>query len=135
MPRVAELLARTPGTRVALCHCGSPWDQSDRGLETWRQGLRLLASLPQVSCKISGLGMFDPGWSRDSIRPIVEHCIDLFGPRRCMFGSNFPVDSLYASFARVWSAYDEITSSLDPTSRARLKSGTAREFYRIDAAN
>ncbi|MCP4298999.1 MAG: amidohydrolase family protein, partial [Gammaproteobacteria bacterium] len=59
VPRVAEVLARTPDTDIALCHCGSPWDQSKAGIESWRGGLRLLASLPNVYCKISGLGMFD----------------------------------------------------------------------------
>lgn len=135
MPRVAELLSRAPGTRVALCHCGSPWDQTNAGLEAWRRGLRLLAELPQVSCKISGLGMFDPDWTPDSIRPIVEGCLDEFGPTRCMFGSNFPVDSLHSTFEQVWGAYNDIAAPLAPWARERLNCGTAREFYRIAAAS
>ena len=132
VPAVAEILARTPGTRIALCHCGSPWDQTLAGLEAWRRGLDLLAELPQVSCKISGLGMFDHDWTVDSIRPIVEGCIGAFGSDRTMFGSNFPVDKLHADFATVWGAYDEITSALPDDDRARLFGDTARKFYRID---
>lgn len=132
VPGVADVLARNPGTPVALCHCGSPWDQSPAGLEAWRRGLDLLAELEHVSCKISGLGMFDHDWTVDSIRPIVEGCIDAFGAERAMFGSNFPVDKLHADFGTVWGAYDEITSSLPNDDRARLFGGTAREFYRID---
>ena len=132
VPAVAEVLARTPETRVALCHCGSPWDQTLKGLTSWRRGLDLLAELPHVSCKISGLGMFDHNWTVDSIRPIVEGCIDAFGTERTMFGSNFPVDKLHADFATVWGAYDEITSGLSGEDRTKLFGDTAREFYRID---
>ncbi len=132
VPAVAEVLARTPGTKIALCHCGSPWDQAPAGLESWRRGLELLAELPNVSCKISGLGMFDHDWTVDSIRPIVETCIEVFGAGRTMFGSNFPVDKLHADFATVWGAYDQITSTLPDEDRARLFRDTARAFYRID---
>jgi predicted TIM-barrel fold metal-dependent hydrolase len=131
VPRVAEVLAKASNTRVALCHCGSPWDQSAKGLQDWRNGMRLLASLPNVSCKISGLGMFDHNWSTASIRPIVEACIDIFGAERAMFGSNFPVDKLHASYARVWSAFEEIASGLSPSAQDRLFVGTALEFYRL----
>ncbi len=135
MARVAELLATIPGTRIALCHCGSPWDQSRSGLAAWSEGIRLLASLPNVACKVSGLGMFDHDWDVDSIRPLVETCIDAFGAERTMFGSNFPVDKLHASYQRVWTAYSDITAGLDDASRALLFRGTARRFYRIDEAS
>jgi len=130
--RVAEVLAKVPTTPVALCHCGSPWDQSQRGLESWREGLRLLASLPNVFCKISGLGMFDHNWTVDSIRPIVEVCIDTFGAERAMFGSNFPVDKLHADYTTIWTAFEEIASGLDDIDRHALFANTARAFYSID---
>jgi predicted TIM-barrel fold metal-dependent hydrolase len=129
--RVAEVLAKVPTTPVALCHCGSPWDQSQRGLESWREGLRLLASLPNVFCKISGLGMFDHNWSVDSIRSIVEACIDEFGACRTMFGSNFPVDKLHSDYTSIWMAYEEITSGLDERDQHALFGNTARTFYSI----
>ena len=129
---MAEALAEAPQTAVALCHGGSPWDQSARGLESWREGMRLLASLPNVVCKISGLGMFKHDWTTDSIRPIVASCIDLFGAGRCMFGSNFPVDKLHASESRGWKAVEEVAAELSDADQARLFGGTAREFYRMD---
>ncbi|MDJ0938732.1 MAG: amidohydrolase family protein [Woeseiaceae bacterium] len=131
VPAIAEVLARAPDTPVALCHCGSPWDQSDAGLAAWRDGLRLLASLPNVVIKISGLGMFDHDWSVDSIRPIVESCVEIFGPERAMFGSNFPVDKLHGSYDRVWGAFETIVAGLDGDDQERLFGGTATEFYRI----
>jgi len=132
VPRVADALADAPDTRVALCHCGSPWDQSKAGLAAWRDGLRLLASHPNVYCKVSGLGMFDHAWTEDSIQPIVESCIEIFGAARCMFGSNFPVDKLHADYTRIWAAYRRITEGLGSIDRAQLFEHTAREFYRID---
>ena len=132
VPAVADLLATLPRVPVALCHCGSPWDQTPAGLASWQHGLKLLAELPQVSVKISGLGMFDHDWTVESIRPIVESCIDAFGPKRTMFGSNFPVDRLHADFATVWGAYETITASLPEADRQRLFGDTARTFYRID---
>ena len=131
VPRVAEVIAATPGTRFAICHCGSPWDQSEKGLAAWRDGMRLLASLPNTVCKISGLGMFDHDWSTTSIRPIVESCIELFGPQRSMFGSNFPVDKLHAGYLRVWQTFEEISAGLDSASKQNLFVETARKFYRM----
>ncbi len=129
VPAVVEALASAPDTQVALCHCGSPWDQSAAGLESWRDGLRLLADLGNVHCKISGLGMFKHDWTVDDIRPIVESCIAVFGVEKCMFGSNFPVDKLHASYSTVWNAYDEITLGLGESERRALFVDNARSFY------
>jgi predicted TIM-barrel fold metal-dependent hydrolase len=135
MPRVAEVLATAPDTTVALCHCGSPCDQSATGLKSWRHGLELLASLPNVVCKVSGFGMFNHDWTTDSIRPLVETCIDVFGIERAMFGSNFPVDKLHASYDQVWQAYEQIVVGLDAGDQHRLFAENAKRFYRIDAAS
>lgn len=129
--RMARVLAAIPQLNVALCHCGSPWDQTPDGLSMWRRGLKALAGLPNVYCKISGFGMFDPGWSVASVRPIIETCIELFGAERCLFGSNFPVEKLVSDYRRVWDAYDEVTQVCSVAERERLFGGTARDFYRI----
>ncbi len=131
MLRCADILSGVPDLRVALCHCGSPLDQSVKGLLNWQRRLGVLAENPNVSCKISGLGMFDHDWSVDSIRPIVETCLEVFGVERCMFGSNFPVDKLHASYTEVWSAYEQLTSALAAGARADLFIGNARAFYRF----
>jgi predicted TIM-barrel fold metal-dependent hydrolase len=131
IPHVAEALAEAPDTDVALCHCGSPWDQTQAGLRSWQAGLRLLASLPNVYCKISGLGMFDHNWTFESIRPIVEACIETFGAERSMFGSNFPVDKLHRSYREIWQAYERISVGLSERQQELLFGDTARNFYRI----
>lgn len=133
--RVAEVIAMAPDTKIALCHCGSPWDQTESGLKSWRNGMSLLASLPNVFCKISGMGMFDHHWTVDSIRPIVEACVEFFGSRRCMFGSNFPVDKLYSSYSNIWRAYEEIAAPLNLQDQACLFGDSACRFYGIEADN
>ncbi len=130
---VADVLNSIPGLRVALCHCGSPWDQSTSGLASWRDGLRRLASYPDVYCKISGLSMFDHQWRVDSIQSIVDSCIEIFGADRCMFGSNFPVDKLHKTWDEIWGAYEHIAASYSAREQDRLFSGSAAEFYRISS--
>jgi predicted TIM-barrel fold metal-dependent hydrolase len=126
------VLEQVPELRVALCHCGSPWDQSDAGLAAWRDGLRAFAALPNTVCKVSGLGMFNPGWTVEDLRPIVLAVIELFGPGRVMFGSNFPVDKLYRPYADYWAAYDSLTAGCGPVERDAMFAGNARGFYRMD---
>ena len=126
MAATAIVLKAAPDTRVALCHAGSPHDRSSQGLDSWRQALRHLSSLPQVVCKLSGLGMFDHDWTRQSIAPLITTCLDQFGTERCMFGSNFPVDSLYSDYATLAAAHRQIVPE---TSHAAVFGGTAATFY------
>jgi predicted TIM-barrel fold metal-dependent hydrolase len=129
--RAAKVLQRLPGLQVALCHCGSPWDQSSAGLERWSDSLKKLAALPDVYCKISGLAMFNHRWHVDDIRTIVTTCIDVFGAHRCMFGSNFPVDKLHKNYDEIWQAYETLARGYSDEEQERLFAGTASEFYRL----
>ncbi len=132
MARVIALFKQLPELPVALCHCGSPWDQSPAGLAKWRSGLSALAELPRVYCKVSGLGMFNPVWRPQDLQPIIMAVIDIFGPERVMFGSNFPVDKLYNSYDALWDAYDTLCSGFSAGERRQLFYRTAADFYRID---
>lgn len=127
------VFSKVPELHVALCHCGSPWDQSVAGLERWRAGLRKLACLPNMYCKISGLGMFNRDWNEAQLRPLILDVIEIFGTSRSMFGSNFPVDKLYRSYDAYWAAYDSITSGFSAVEREQLFSGTATKFYALQA--
>ena len=131
MTRVLALLRQVPSLRVALCHCGSPWDQSAAGLDAWRRGLAALAELPGVVCKVSGLGMFNPQWTVAELRPLILDVIEIFGPGRVMFGSNFPVDKLYNSYEALWDAYVDITASFSSAECHQMFYQTAAEFYAI----
>lgn len=126
MEKTAAVLAQAPNTKVALCHAGSPHDRSRAGIAAWAGKLRQLSALPNVTCKLSGLGMFEHNWTQESIRPLVDTCLEQFGPERCMFGSNFPVDSLYSGYAALAEAY----RALVPAKQQALVFGrTAERFY------
>ncbi len=129
--RMARLLETMPDLKVAICHFASPWDLSQQGFAKWKKAMARFAALPNVYMKFSGFGMFKPDWTPDDIRPHVETSLDLFGSSRCMVGSNFPVDSLYGKYDRIWNAVDEITASFDDSDRANLFRETARNFYRL----
>ncbi|NOD64723.1 MULTISPECIES: amidohydrolase [unclassified Ruegeria] len=126
--KTARVLAKAPDTQVALCHAGSPHDRSSEGLSEWAKNLRTLSDLPHVACKLSGLGMFDHHWSTQSIRPIVETCLDQFGAHRTMYGSNFPVDSLYSDYATLMKAYAEL---IPQEAKSAVFRETAKRFYQL----
>ncbi len=128
MEAAARVFRQVPELPVALCHAGSPHDRSPAGLRSWSRELRRLSALSNTTCKLSGLGMFDHGWDAESIRPIVETCLEQFGPSRCMFGSNFPVDSLNAEYADLVAAYEELVPAADHDA---VFGETARRFYSI----
>ena len=104
MNKTAMVLCQVPELKVALCHAGSPHDRSKQGLGNWAQELGSLSQLPNVYCKLSGLGMFDHNWTNKSIAPIINTCLEQFGKDRLMFGSNFPVDSLYSDYDTLFTA-------------------------------
>ncbi|MEM6899981.1 MAG: amidohydrolase family protein [Pseudomonadota bacterium] len=131
MVKAAEVFGRVPELPVALCHCGSPSDFSDQGLEEWSSGLQHLAELPNLICKISGFGMFDHQWTTDSIRSYVLRVIEIFGPNRVAFGSNFPVDKLHGTYQSVMGGYLDITSDFSGDEQNAMFAGTAEAFYQI----
>lgn len=126
--RMARVLDQAPDTPVALCHAGSPHDRSATGIARWAHALTALSQRPNVVCKLSGLGMFDHHWTPDTIRPIVETCLDQFGAARCMFGSNFPVDRLYSDYQTLHDAYRALVPFQD---HAAVFGATAARFYAI----
>lgn len=128
MEKTARVLEGAPDTKVALCHAGSPHDRSDQGLRYWQDQLKHLSGLPNVHCKLSGLGMFDHDWTAEKIKPIVDEVFDQFGADRVMFGSNFPVDSLTATYADLVTAYETL---VDPNATDAFFGRNAARFYEL----
>ncbi len=114
-----------------LGHCGVPMERTPEYFDSWRAGMATLAGAPNVACKISGLGMTDHSWTVESIRPWVLACIETFGVERCMFGSNWPVDSLYSPYGTVVEAYREITADFSSDERAALFRRNAEHYYKV----
>ena len=131
MNQAAHCFGAVDDLPIALCHAGSLSDPSPDGLREWSDGLKQLAALPALICKMSGFGMFDRDWTIESIRPHVLTVIDIFGPDRIAFGSNFPVDKLNAPYARVMGAYLEITRDFSAIEINAMFATTAETFYRI----
>jgi predicted TIM-barrel fold metal-dependent hydrolase len=127
----ARLAADFPEQLFAVNHCGSPIDRDEQGMRRWREGLELLSRRDNVVIKISDLVAYDHDWTLDSLRPVVMHCIDCFGPERAMFASDFPVAGLHASFDEVYASFKEITAGFSEAEQRALFFGTAQRVYRI----
>lgn len=131
---VPELCSRHPKLRIAIDHLSKPPIGKDSSwVDGWRRNLAAAAASPNVYAKISGLTPAHGGpltdWSADDLRPFVEYAVELFGPRRLMFGTDWPVSELAGGYGRVWAALSEILEQLPSADRESVLGGTAIEFY------
>lgn len=131
MKDAAKLALDFPDIQIVLNHTGFPDTGKEHGYEEWQPGMKLLAECDNVSVKISGFGIFDPGWTLVSIRPFILETINLFGPSRCMFASDFPVDRLFRNFTDTWSAYFEVTKEFSSTEVSSMFHDNAINYYRL----
>ncbi len=131
MVKARDLAGRHEDTPIVLEHIGYPRDPHDPDyFASWRTGIQALAQAPNVICKISGLGMNRTGWTVEVLRPWVEHCVDTFGPDRCLLGSNWPVDRLWGSYDAYVDAYDVLLASCSAAEQTAIRLGNARRAYR-----
>jgi L-fuconolactonase len=136
LPAATEAARACPGLSFVLDHLGNP-QITQRPDETWMSDVRAMAALPNTVCKLSGiLGEPGPhGWNSAGGRsvghlvPYYETALGAFGPDRMMFGSDWPVCRLSASYQQVVDAAMELTSGLSPTERTAIFGGTARRVY------
>ncbi|WP_037898702.1 amidohydrolase family protein [Streptomyces sp. NRRL S-350] len=130
LPAAIEAVRGLPGLQFVLDHLAKPPVASGE-LEPWAGRLRELAREPNVSCKLSGLVTEAPrdGWTVAGLRPYTETALDAFGPDRVMFGSDWPVCLLAATYEQVVDAAEELTSGLAAHERARVFGGTAARVY------
>jgi predicted TIM-barrel fold metal-dependent hydrolase len=130
-PRFVSLLEQLQPLKIALCHMGSPWDQSSTGLRLWSDGLTALAQFPNVVCKLSGLSMFNPTWKQGEFVSLVSTALEIFGPDRCLYGSNFPVDGLHRRFDEIVAATLAAVAPLGAEAVEQVFVANARRFYGI----
>lgn len=135
LPAAIEAARALPGLTFVLDHLSKPPIASG-ALQPWATLVRELAALPNVSCKLSGMvtEAGRPGWTVAGLRPYAEVILDAFGPSRVMFGSDWPVCLLAASYAQVVSAAQELAAGLDQDEQADVFGGTAARVYRLPAA-
>ena len=132
LPVVIEALEALPGIHAVVDHCAKP-NLRTGALDDWRSGIARVAEHPNVACKLSGLVTeAPPGAGAAHIAPAVEHVLASFGPNRLMFGSDWPVCTLAASYDRVVEVLCEILGArLDPDFEQKLYGENAARFYGI----
>lgn len=131
-PQTLEMVRRCPDNRFVLDHIGKPGIKA--GLfDPWRTHMRELASMENVSCKISGVATEadHADWSREQIRPYIEHAIDCFGFDRCMFGGDWHVMELAGTYPQWVEIVDWIVADASEEERRRLFRDTAIDAYRL----
>jgi L-fuconolactonase len=133
LPACLELVRACPGTSFVLDHAGKP-DIRRGALDPWRADLAALARLPNVVCKLSGLVTeAEPAtWTPDALRPFVDHLVTCFGAERLLFGSDWPVVNLAASYDRWLQTALELLEPLSAGERAAVMCHNARRIYRLN---
>jgi predicted TIM-barrel fold metal-dependent hydrolase len=132
----AAALARDfPRTPIIVNHAALPADRSAEGLAAWRAALAIAAREPNIALKLSGLGIRGEPWRREANAAIVRDAIAIFGVERCLFASNFPVDSLVGSFATIYTGFAAIVADMPLAVRRKLFHDNAMRIYRIPPAH
>lgn len=151
LPELADLAKAIPDLTIILNHIGGllqvgPYaNRGDEVLATWRSGIAAVAGCPNILVKLGGIGMprtgFDwharttPVGSEElavSMAPLMTYCIEQFGPDRCMFESNFPVDKVSYSYNVLFNAFKRMSQGYSAAERAAMFHDTAARVYRID---
>jgi L-fuconolactonase len=147
---LVDLARAFPNTQIILDHCGGPVGIGRyRGrraeyFPSWQREIARLAACANVAVKLGGLGSFlggfdvfnaQPAASSEQLaetwNPYITGCIEAFGPSRCMFESNYPVDIGSGAYGTIWNAFKRITAGCSTAERISLFSGTAIEIYRL----
>jgi len=147
---LADLAGAFPGTTIVLNHVGCPIgtgpyaDKRQEVFADWKRGIAALAKHPNVVVKLGGLGMHVFGFDLDKRpepasseelaklwKPYIDVCIDVFGPQRAMFESNFPVDKTSGSYKTYWNAFKRLADGCSATEKAALFHDTAARVYRL----
>jgi len=151
LPELADFAKAVPNLTIILNHIGGllrigPYaNRDDEVLATWRRGIAAVAACPNVTIKLGGIGMprtgFDwharskPIGSEElaaSMAPLMTYCIEQFGPNRCMFESNFPVDKVSYSYNVLYNAFKRLSKGYSAAECAAMFHDTAARVYRID---
>ena len=144
------LAQAVPGTTMILDHFGTPLGvgayqgRQDEIFEQWKGDIAAIAQCPNVVAKLGGLAMPDNGfgWDKDERPPTSDeftkeqsryylHTIECFGPERCMFESNFPVDKLSISYQVLWNGLKKMVADFSEDEKNAMFYGTAARIYRV----
>jgi len=153
LAEVADLAASSPETTIVVNHVGGPMgigrfaDGATESFAQWKEGMARLARHPNVVVKLGGLNMHfvtklgpspdaERPWSSERTAQVQRRhlltAIELFGPNRCMFESNFPVDRVVASATLIWNGFKRVVQDFSPDDKDALFHDTAARVYRLE---
>ena len=151
LPELADFAKAVPDLTIILNHIGGllrigPYaNRDDEVLATWRNGIAAVADCPNVNIKLGGIGMPRTGFDwyarnkpigseelAESMATFMTYCIEQFGPDRCMFESNFPVDKVSYSYNVMYNAFKRLSEGYSSAERAAMFHDNAARVYRID---
>jgi len=132
LPVAIRLVRECPNVSFILDHCGNP-DVKNREYDQWRERMAEIASYPNVVCKVSGVVVNTdiPNWTVEDLRPAVEGVIETFGWDRVMFGSDWPVCTLAASYKQWFDALNFLVKDASEDNRRKLFKENAERVYRL----
>jgi L-fuconolactonase len=129
LPRLSAVLERHPALAVVIDHGAKP-DIRGRGIVAWRHAMAAIAAFPRVSCKLSGLVTeAPPEAGASAIRPYIDTLVDLFGPHRLLWGSDWPVVELAGGYDRWRALALDAIAPLSAADRAQVLGGNAARVY------
>jgi L-fuconolactonase len=129
LPRVRSVCERHPNLTVVVDHIAKP-PIRDGQINPWRADLAAVARCINTVCKLSGIvTVAAPDWSVADIKPYVDHVLAVFGPRRLLWGSDWPVVDLAGGYARWWDATQMLLAPLDAAAHDAILGGTAARVY------
>ena len=131
LPVALELAQACPDMTLVLDHCGVP-DIAGGQMDPWRADMAALAAMPHVNCKLSGIMAYCGGTATlDLLRPWVDYVIDVFGPDRVLWGSDWPVVNLGGGLPLWLDITDGLLAGLSVTEQAAIRAETARRVYGV----
>ncbi len=130
-PYAVELIKAFPNVRMILVHAGMLTDRSQQAIDQWRAALTMMAASPNLHVKLSGLGMYSSGIDYAQARQMIRDTIQIFGIERTIYGSNFPLEKLHASYADFFGHYRKAMSEYSSTAQQRIFHDNAAGFYRL----
>lgn len=128
-----QLTDLIPDMAVVIDHAAKPIIANGQAAgATWESGMARLAEKPQICCKLSGMATEQgPGWQARTLQPVTDHLLNTFGPRRLMWGSDWPVLELVGSYTQWFEAAQQMLNGLNGEDRAWVMGKTATQFYSL----
>ena len=126
-----ELIKAFPNVRMILVHAGMLSARNAQAIDQWRAALTAMAAFPNLHVKISGLGMYNQGLTVPQARQVIRDTIQIFGIERTIYGSNFPLEKLHASYADFFGIYRAVMSEYTEAEQRKVFHDNAVKFYRL----